>query len=105
MSLSTTFKWFLKHIQGWWLNHLPGEPIPVLNNSFWKEVFPDIQPKPPLAQLEAISPRPVTCHQWEETNPALAVITFQVFEESNKVSPSASSSTVAQITFELSNLL
>ena len=34
--------------------------ITVLNNPFRREVFPDIQPKPPLAQLEAISPRPVT---------------------------------------------
>eukprot|EP00076_Gallus_gallus_P034103 XP_024999641.1 T-complex protein 11 homolog isoform X4 [Gallus gallus] len=40
--------------------HLPGEPIPVLNNPFCKEVFPDIQPKLPLVQLEAISPHPVT---------------------------------------------
>jgi len=28
-----------KHIQGWWLNHFPGEPIPVLYNLFYKEVF------------------------------------------------------------------
>ena len=75
-----------KHIQGWWLNPLPGEPIPVLNHPFCKEVFLDIQPKPPLVQLEAISPRPVTCHQWEETNSALAVSTFQILEESSKVS-------------------
>ena len=34
-----------KHIQGWWLNHLRGEPIAVFNSSFCKEVFPDIQPK------------------------------------------------------------
>jgi len=32
----------------------------VLNNPFSKEVFPDIQPKLTLAQLEAISPYPVT---------------------------------------------
>ena len=38
----------------------PGEPIPVLNNPFCKGVFPDIQPKPPLMQLEAMSPHPVT---------------------------------------------
>jgi len=66
-----------KHIQGWWLNHLPGEPIPVLNSPFCKEVFPDIQPKLTLVQLEAISPHPVTRHQWEETNPTLSAITFQ----------------------------
>ena len=32
MPLSTTS--VFKHIQGWQLNHLPGEPIPVLNNPF-----------------------------------------------------------------------
>lgn len=74
-----------KHVQRWWLNHLPGEPIPVLYNPFCKEIFPDIQLKLTLAQLEAISPRPVTCHQWEETSPTLAVSTFQVLEESNKI--------------------
>jgi len=42
---------------------LPGQPIPMLNNLFCKEVFPDIQPKPPLAQLKAISPCPVTSQQ------------------------------------------
>ena len=68
----------------------PGEPIPVLNNSFCKEFFPDIQPKPPLVQLEAISPRPL---QWEETKKTLSHykhlsdIIFQILEESNKVSP------------------
>jgi len=31
-----------KHIQGWWLNHLPGEPVPVFNNPFCKEGFPDV---------------------------------------------------------------
>ena len=59
MSLSTTSKQFL-NIQGWRLNHLPGEPIPVLNNPFCKEVFPDIQPKLTLVQSEAISPHSVT---------------------------------------------
>ena len=63
------------------------QPIPVLNNPFCKEVFPDIQPKSPLVQLETISPCPVTCHQWEETNPTLAVNTFQILEDSNNVSP------------------
>ena len=40
----------LKHIQGWWLNNLPGEPIAVFNHPFWKEVFPNVQPKLTLAQ-------------------------------------------------------
>jgi len=40
--------------------HFLGKPIPVFNNPFCKEMFPDVQPKLTLAQLEAISPRPVT---------------------------------------------
>jgi len=59
----------------------------VLSNPFSKEVFPDTQPKRTLAQLKAISPRPVTCHQRVETNPALAVSTFQILEEGKKISP------------------
>ena len=55
----------------------------MLNNPFCKEVFSDIQPKPTLVQLEAISPHPVTY----EINSTLAVRTFQILEESNKVSP------------------
>jgi len=33
----------------------------VLNNSSYKEIFSDIQLRPPVVQLEAISPHPVTC--------------------------------------------
>ena len=65
----------------------PWEPIPVFSNPFCKEVVPDIQTKLTLVQLEVISPRPVTCHQGEETSPTLAVSTFQILEESNNVSP------------------
>ena len=87
MALSTTPRWVLNTFRdGDRDGDLPGEPIPVFNNPFCKDVFPDIQPKPLLAQLEAISPCPVTCHKWEETNTTLAAITFQVFEERNKVS-------------------
>jgi len=35
---------------------------------FSEEVFPHIQSKPPLVQLEAISFRPITCYLGEETN-------------------------------------
>jgi len=51
-----------KHIQGCLLNHLPGEPILVINNPLSKEVFPYIQPKLTLVQLKVISPCPATCH-------------------------------------------
>ncbi|KAK4831109.1 hypothetical protein QYF61_015412 [Mycteria americana] len=52
-----------------------------------EEKFPNIQSKPPLAQLEAISSCPITCHLGEETDPHLSTTSFQVAVESEKVSP------------------
>jgi len=49
---------FLEHLQGWWLNHLPGQPISAPDHSFREEIFPSIQPDQPLAQLEAIPSNP-----------------------------------------------
>ena len=73
-----------KHIQG--LNHLPEQHIPVLNNPFCKEVFPDIQPKLTWHNLR---PFPSSCHLTavRRDQPRSAVSTFQILEESNKVSP------------------
>jgi len=45
--------------QGRRLHHLPGQPIPAPDHSFTKDGFPNIQPEPPLAQLEAIPPHPI----------------------------------------------
>ncbi|KAK4816662.1 hypothetical protein QYF61_019898, partial [Mycteria americana] len=56
------------------------QPVPMLDNPFSEVKFPNIQSKPPLAQLEAISSCPIICYLGEETNP-------QVVVESNKVSP------------------
>ncbi|KAK4831267.1 hypothetical protein QYF61_016737 [Mycteria americana] len=72
---------------GWRLNHFPGQPLPMLGNPFSEVKFPNIQSKPPLAQLEAISFRPITCYLGEETNPHLSTTSFQGVVESNKVSP------------------
>ncbi|KAK4818570.1 hypothetical protein QYF61_014706 [Mycteria americana] len=58
-----------KYLQGWGLNHFPGQSVPVLENPFSEEKFPHIQSKPPLAQLEAISSCPITCYLGEETDP------------------------------------
>ncbi|KAK4811287.1 hypothetical protein QYF61_023339 [Mycteria americana] len=55
--------------QGWRLNHFPGQPVPMLDNPLGEEKFPNIQSKPPLAQLEAISSCPITCYLGEETDP------------------------------------
>ncbi|KAK4806947.1 hypothetical protein QYF61_027314 [Mycteria americana] len=76
-----------KYLQGWRLNHFPGQPVPMLDNPFGEVKFPNIQSKPPLAQLEAISSRPISCYLGEETDPHLSTTSFQVVVESNKVSP------------------
>ncbi|KAK4813411.1 hypothetical protein QYF61_004748, partial [Mycteria americana] len=76
-----------KYLQGWRLNHFPGQPVPMLDNPLGEEKFPNIQSKPPLAQLEAISSYPITCYLGEETDPHLSTTSFQVVEESDKVSP------------------
>ncbi|KAK4822553.1 hypothetical protein QYF61_015822 [Mycteria americana] len=78
-----------KYLQGWRLNHFPGQPVPMLDNPFSEVKFPNIQSKPLLAQLEPISSRPITCYLGEETNPHLSTTSFQVVVvvESKKVSP------------------
>ncbi|KAK4823964.1 hypothetical protein QYF61_008350 [Mycteria americana] len=63
--------------QGWQLNHFPGQPVPMLDNAFGEVKFPNIQSKPPLAQLEAISSCPITCYLGEETDPHLSTTSFQ----------------------------
>ena len=59
----------------------------MLDNPFGEEIFPNIQTKPPLVQLEAISSHPITCYLAEETDTHLATTSFQVILESDKVSP------------------
>ncbi|KAK4814463.1 hypothetical protein QYF61_018981, partial [Mycteria americana] len=75
-----------KYLQGWRLNHFPGQPVPMLDNPFSEVKFPNIQSKPPLAQLEAISSCPITCYLGEETDPHLSTTSFQAVVESDKVS-------------------
>ncbi|KAK4817545.1 hypothetical protein QYF61_019502 [Mycteria americana] len=48
------------------------------DNPFSEEIFPNIQSKPPLAQLEAISSRPIACYPGEETDPHLTATSFQL---------------------------
>ncbi|KAK4817319.1 hypothetical protein QYF61_009172 [Mycteria americana] len=76
-----------KYLQGWRLNHFPGQSVPMLDNPLGEEKFPNIQSKPPLAQLEAISSCTITCYLGEETDPHLSTTSFQVVVESDEVSP------------------
>jgi len=59
----------------------------VLDNHFSSEIFPNIQSKPPLTQLETLSSRGITCYVGKETNPHLTTPSFQAVLESNKVPP------------------
>ncbi|KAK4831896.1 hypothetical protein QYF61_020043 [Mycteria americana] len=67
-----------KYFQGWRLNHFPGQPVPMLDHPFSEEKFPNIQSKPPLVLLEAISSRPITCYLGEETDPHLSTTSLQL---------------------------
>ncbi|KAK4822635.1 hypothetical protein QYF61_018587 [Mycteria americana] len=49
-------------------NHFPGQPVPMLDNPWGEDIFPNIQSKPPLAQLEAISSRPAVVES-DEVSP------------------------------------
>ena len=76
-----------EHHQTRWLHHLSGQPIPVPDRPFREVVFPNVQPEPSLAQLEAIPSSPITSHTREEANPQLTTTSLQVVIESNNVSP------------------
>jgi len=74
-------------LQGWRLHHLPGQPGPMPDHSLREDIFPNIQSKPPLTQLEAIASRPVAGYLGEETNSHLTTPFCQGAVESEKVSP------------------
>jgi len=57
------------------------------DHSFSKEIFPNIQSKGPLMQLEAIASPPIASYLREEINTCLTTTSFQAAVESNKVSP------------------
>jgi len=40
----------------------PGQPVPALDSPFGEEVFPNIQAKPSVAQLEVVCSHPITAH-------------------------------------------
>lgn len=60
----------LKHLQGWWLHHLSGEPIPRSNDPFCGGTSPDVQPKPPLVHLKGMFACPVLCSAELDTGKA-----------------------------------
>ena len=57
------------------------------DHPFKEVVFPNVQPEPFLAQLEAIPSSPITSHMREEADPQLTTTSLHVVIESNKVFP------------------
>ena len=57
----------------------------MLDNPFSEEIFPNTQSKPPLAQVEDVFSRVVTCYLQKETDTHLTTTSFQVVIESRKV--------------------
>ena len=53
----------------------------------WEEIFPNIQPEPPLAQFEAIPSSPLTRYVGKEADPHLATISLQRVVEIDEVFP------------------
>jgi len=45
----------LEHLLGQWLHHLPGQPVPLYYQSFWEEVFLNIQSEPTLRFITGTS--------------------------------------------------
>ena len=71
------------------LDHFPGQPVPTLDHPFGEEIFPNIQPKHPLVQHDAVCFCPVTSYLAQETDPHLSTASLQVAVESNQVSPAS----------------
>ena len=77
----------LERCQGQWLHHHLGKPVLILQYSFWEQILPNIQPEPPLAQLEATPSHPINSYMGEKADPHFATTTLQMIVESNNVSP------------------
>ena len=56
----------LKCCQAWRHDCLTGELVPVLHYPLGEEPFPNVQPKPSLADLPAVPLGPIIGHQGEE---------------------------------------
>ena len=84
--ISTTSKHFLNTSKDGNSTNLPGQPVPVPDQSI-RELFPNIHPESPLAQLEAIPSSPITSYVREETDLHLATVSLQVVTKSYKVTP------------------
>jgi len=86
MFLSTTSP-RLEHHQGRCFHYLPGQPIPVPDQSF-REVFPNANPNLPWCNLRSFPSHPITSYLGEEVAPHLNTTSFQTVAEGSKGAPS-----------------
>ena len=63
----------------------PRQPVPAPDDSFGEEIFPHVQPEPPMAQFKAIPSCPIASYTGGQ--PHLATTYFQAVVESDKGSP------------------
>ncbi|KAJ7402890.1 hypothetical protein BTVI_82478 [Pitangus sulphuratus] len=62
----------------------------MLDHSLCKDLLSNIQPKPPLAELETMPSCPIADCLGEKTDPHLATISSQVVVESDEIFPESS---------------
>ena len=67
-------------LKGGGIHNLTGKPAPVSHPPHSKEFLPDIQPKPTIFQLKAISPCPVATCPYKKSLPSFPVVPLQVLE-------------------------
>jgi len=89
MSLRATSTNLLNNLHSWTLHHCLGQLLPVLDHPLSKEILPNIQCKPTLAQLEAVSSHAIMCllRKEKETNAFPAAPSFQVIVGSDVAFP------------------
>lgn len=80
------YTFFFQSFQGGF-HHFPGQPVSGLNNPLWEASFLNIQPKPSLTQLKAISFSHVAWYWGKQTNTHLATSSFWGVVERVKVFP------------------
>jgi len=67
----------LESLQGWGINHISRQFVPVPHQPHCKSLFPYIQPKSPLFELEAISPCSVNTDSAKESVPFFLMPLFR----------------------------
>ena len=74
--------------------------VPVHHHPLWSEKLPpNIQPKPPLSQFKTIPPCPITIHPRKQSFPLVFILSLQVLEGHNEVSPEPSLLQAKQVQF------